>query len=165
MSREEFRETIVYSHSRTPFDCWVALVDNEVIAYATCWNIDGVVIITIWKSTPDALKQRPNNALIFELTRYYLREEGVKYVSNGWRSLFHPTGVGSFMAKMGYRRCYARLGVMLGTQANMVVGLGLDRLGKRLSRLPGKVGRFGRQLGALNQAVSISKICRELPAT
>lgn len=139
------------------------MIGHEVIAYATCWNIEGIVTITIWKSMPTALKHRPNNALIFELTRYYLREEGVEYVTNGWRTLFHATGVGNFMTKMGYRRCYARLGVMLGSQASVAVGLGVDRLGKRLSRLPGKVGRFGRQLGALNQAVSISKISRELP--
>lgn len=164
-SLEQFRSRIQGNSQCRGYEVWVAMVGERIAAFVTCYNIEGVILTAEAKSAPELHSCYPNNALYYVVARHYLLHEGAKYITGGHRSLLHPTQVEDFKEKMGYRRCYARLGVMLGAQANMVVGLGLDRLGKRLSGLPGKVGRFGRQLGALNQAVSISKACRELPAT
>jgi hypothetical protein len=51
-------------------------------------------------------------ALIFEMNKYYLNSRGVRYVSDGSRSLSHDTEIHQFLIqKFRFRKAYSALGV------------------------------------------------------
>lgn len=162
-SEEQFRERYSTLRDVAGFDVWKVTAEGRTIAYGTCYVVEGVVMLATWKSDPASLKLRPNNALIYEMTRHYLVDQKVRYVSNGHRNLLHPTNVMDFMLKMGYRSCYARLGVLLGGKLRLAMKLGAGPMSGMLQRMPGPVGRIGRQLVAVRQALAVSRQSRPGP--
>jgi hypothetical protein len=161
-TREEFRQDLLPKVGLEGCDVWAALAEGRLVGYLFCYEIDGAVIISVWKSDPAYLKLRPNNALIFAMTRYYLVERRDSYVTNGARNLFHPTRVGEFLENMGYRRCFGKLGVLPSTRVKLAVATGLVAVGRRMTKLPGRIGRLGRQLDAVHLSLSIARDCRRL---
>lgn len=83
----------------------VAFSENLVRDNACFYN-------TIWFE-PEALKAYAGYALFHEMNKHYLNERGLRYVSDGARSISHQTSVHDFLEqKFGFRRAYARLRVV-----------------------------------------------------
>lgn len=88
------------------------LVRDEACFYNTMWF------------QPQALKAYAGYALIHEMNKHYLNERGLRYVSDGARSISHNTNIHDFLEqKFGFRRAYARLRVVYFPGVGMAVRL------------------------------------------
>src|SRR5262249_41199523 len=119
---------------------------------------DDAVMLASAKSDPTHFKSRPNEALLYVMTRHYLRERQLSYMSSGARVLFHETNYQEFQENLGFRKIYCFLRAELSPLASVVSSLGLGRWGRRL-RVQGTLGRLARKLDALAAVASISRAC------
>lgn len=124
-TRERFRQAITDLPGGTEF--W-AVRDKEtgkMVAFSENLVRDGACFYdTIWFQ-PEALKAYAGYLLIHEMNKHYLNERGLRYVSDGARSISHRTNVHAFLEqKFGFRRAYARLCVIyfpgLGTLVKLL---------------------------------------------
>lgn len=106
---------------------WGAFVGDTLVAYSTCHRLDGAVLHGSTKSLPDYHSLNPNSALFFTLATHYLTA-GARYVTNGSRTLLHPTTIHEFLERLGFRRIYARLEVERSLTARVVARAHLPRL-------------------------------------
>lgn len=73
-------------------------------------------------------KLYPNYCLIHIMNSEYLNDRGFKYVSDGTRTLLHPTGIQDFLIKKFlFRRAYCRLQILYSKKAKIGVSA-LSRL-------------------------------------
>lgn len=123
-SPSEFHEAIERLPEETEF--WearngetgelVAFSENIVRANACFYN-------TMWFQ-PQSLKAYAGYALIHGMNKHYLNDRGLRYVSDGARSISHNTNIHDFLEqKFGFRRAYARLRVVYFPGAGAAVRL------------------------------------------
>jgi hypothetical protein len=154
---DQFRDVFRRMSKYSGFEIWGAYVKNRLVAFATCLVVDNAVTLTNTRSDPEYHKHRPNNALIYEITRHYLKNRNVSYVSNGPRNLLHQTSINSFLIKMGYRKIYGRLNLVLSKKANFLILTGIGVWGKYLTFLK---RYLPNQLSSLNGFLKIIEISR-----
>ncbi|WP_175507770.1 GNAT family N-acetyltransferase [Halomonas korlensis] len=113
MTREDFCEAIMALPAETEF--WVVRhrQSGEMVAFSeNLVSDDACFYLSIW-STPDSLRQYASYALIYRMNLHYLNERGLRYVSDGARSISHNTGIHDFLIeRFGFRKAYARLHVV-----------------------------------------------------
>jgi hypothetical protein len=131
---EQHRRGIYTMAERCETEIWGAFADDRLAAYAVCLLADNAVSVCTVRSNPLLHNYCPNNALFYEITRHYLRERGKLYITNGSRTLLHPTTINDFLLRMGYRRIYCRLNTELSATARTI--------------LHSQVGRWGKYVGA-----------------
>ncbi len=119
-SFNQYAEDILKKSKYDGYELWGAFVDNKIAAFASCVVLDNALILGSTKSNPDLHSYSPNNALFYKITKHYLCERGVKYVSNGSRTLLHDTSINEFLIRMGYRRNYCRLNIELSKMATLI---------------------------------------------
>lgn len=97
---------------------------GRLVAFSENLVRDGACFYdTIWFE-PSALKAYAGYMLIHEMNKHYLNERGLRYVSDGARSISHQTKVHEFLEqKFGFRRAYARLRVVYFPGFGLVVRL------------------------------------------
>ncbi len=134
---------------------WGAFCDNRLAAYAICLVIDGAVDISSAKSDPELHKHEPNAALFYTLSKHYL-DGGMRYVTNGTRTLSHPTTINTFLEKLGYRKVPCRVNVELSLAAKAVDAVHLARWGRSVG-LPRFLGSRWSQLESFNKLLTIAK--------
>ena len=150
----EFRRNAEYPGRET----WGAFVEGTLVAWASCIVIDDAVILSSTKSDPLYYRNRPNNALVYVLTRHYLRERQLSYVMSGSRALLHETNVQTFDEKMGYRRVFCQLRTELRPSLSIADALALSVWARRLGL--GKILKVPlAKLDAVGEAVRISRDC------
>jgi hypothetical protein len=132
---ETFRESLITRASLEDFHSWGVFVEDRLIAHGTCVILDGCAVILTNKSDPDALQFNPNNALFYEITRYYLREMGLCYVTAGSQNVYHASAIHDFLQQMGYRRAYARLGLLLRHEIELATRARVGKVGELCERL------------------------------
>ncbi len=111
-SPKEFERSV---NSDAPFPDvrhqWAVYHRDDMIAFAqnlVYWPIE--VDYTLIKLHPAFLKLYPAYALIYTMNQYYLEDQGFEYVSDGFRSVLHQTGVQQFLIdKFGFERAYTGL--------------------------------------------------------
>lgn len=121
-------------------DFWGAFYDNQMAAFTVCQIRDGAVDLSMGKSDPRFHRHKPNAALFYSLTRHYL-SGGMKYVTNGARTLSHPTTINDFLEKLGFRKVYCRVEVELSLAASVVERSRIARWGQKIGLprvLPGQ---------------------------
>lgn len=153
---DTFRKSLLAPASLEDFHCWGASVGEKLIAYQTCIILDGCVVIQTSKSDPDAFRFYPNNALSYEVTRYYLREMRLRYVSYGCRNVHHATAFQDFLVRMGYRRAYAQLGLLLRRDIELATRVKMGKVGylcERLRIMP----NLARKVAAVDQLWEIAR--------
>jgi hypothetical protein len=65
---------------------------------------------TLIKLDPKYLNLYPAYALLYRMNEFYLGEQKFEYVNDGWRSVFHDTGVQEFLiGKFNFEKRPARL--------------------------------------------------------
>lgn len=84
---------------------------GKLIAYSKN-SIGGLrVNYASMKSIPEYMnKHYPNYGLLYEMTRYYLKERKYRYVTDGYRSITEHSGIQDFLIKRFlFRKAYCRL--------------------------------------------------------
>lgn len=135
-------------------------MDGELAAFAVCIVVGDAVSLSAEKSDPAQLKSLPNNALVYELTRHYLRDRKMAYVTAGSRVMLHQTRFQEFLEGMGYRRIYMPLRVELSPVASTILRLGLPTAIGLLG--VGKLAPLINRLNALQALVTIADTCRDI---
>jgi hypothetical protein len=125
---------------------WAAFHKDKMVAFVFCLVVDNAVGFASSKSAQEFHKYKPNSALFYSISRHYL-SHGRKYLTNGWRELWHPTGINEFLEKLGFRKVFCRVHVELSPAAKIVrrphlvrwgASVGLDRLfGMKWGQLEG----------------------------
>ncbi len=155
--KSDYKTDILKKSAFKGYELWGAFVNDQIAAFATCVVIDDAVILGSTKSNPALNKYSPNNALFYQITKHYLRERGVKYVSNGARTLLHTTSINDFLIRMGYRKNYCRLNIELSNSSNMIYQIGKTGIFKILNFLKNISPEKFSGLEAFIKLVQISK--------
>lgn len=134
---------------------WCCFLGARLAAYATTVRIDDAVVFGATKSDPSTNKYCPNNALFYEVTRHYLADPSVKYLTNGVRTLWHPTDINEFLERLGYRKVYCKLNVVLGEVATWARRARAADLARSIERISGIRNRYLSQLGGLARLLDV----------
>jgi hypothetical protein len=110
---------------------WGAFYQTRMAAFAICTVQDQAVLLGSTKSAPDLDKHNPNAALFHSISKHYL-ESGMKYVTNGSRTMWHPTHINEFLETLGFRKVYCRLNVEMSTLARFISLLRVNKWGPLL---------------------------------
>jgi hypothetical protein len=130
---EEAYRKIIMKKAAYPGTCyWGAYIEEQLVAFSTCFEVNGGVSLGSTKSLKAFQNQNPNAALFFEICRYYLAENRALYVSNGRRNLLHPTSINDFLERMGFRKVYGKLHLLLSPKARLISWSGILFWGKVL---------------------------------
>lgn len=122
--REEFYDSMISKKGNSVFDFWAAFdrADNNIIAYFMNRLGPDCCMYSTAKFKPEFLKLYVSQALIYEMTNYYLNELGFKYVYNGARSISHKTNVQDFLIdKLHFRKAYCKLNVVYSPIVKIIV--------------------------------------------
>ena len=92
---------------------WAVYHAGRMIAFAQCYLHGRTEVdYTLIKLHPQHLNLYPAYALIHRMNEYYLGAQGFAYVNDGWRSIFHETGVQDFLIqKFNFEKAPANLRV------------------------------------------------------
>lgn len=135
-------------------DFWAAFCENQMAAFTVCQIRDGAVDLSMAKSDPRFHRHEPNAALFYGLTRHYL-SGGIEYVTNGARTLSHPTTINDFLEKLGFRKVYCRVEVELSLTASLVNRSRIARWGRNIG-LPGVFPRHWEQVESFDKLMRIA---------
>lgn len=153
----KYHEMIINQSNYKGFELWGAFVKGKLASYAICLVIDNVALLGSTKSDPEFHKYYPNNALFYHLTKHYLIERKLSYVTNGPRTLLHSTSINDFLIKMGYRRVYSRLNIELSNNAKLLCNSGIGRLIQNLKFLENFFPNHFAKVNGFMNLVDISK--------
>lgn len=152
VDRAELARQIASRGDLSDYQCWAAFVDDNLASYATCIILDGAVSVLTWKFDSEYRKSYPNNALLYEMTRHYLRDRELAYITNGARCLGHGGDLESFLADMGWRRIHALLRIEMTRSARLAAAVPSPLL----RCLP---GALGSKIDVLRQMRDVSREC------
>lgn len=129
---EEYLAEILSKGKYNMCEYWGAFYDRTLAAYSTCIRYNNAVSLGVTKSDPEYHKYNPNSVLFFEITKHYLQKEKVDYVTNGVRTLLHPTTINDFLMRMNYEAIYCDLHIELSLRAKIVYYSRIVNWGKKL---------------------------------
>ncbi len=84
------------------FSAWAAWVDGKLGAYLIVAAFDGWVNWLVQNSATALLNKRPNNALVYETARHFLRDTEYKRICYGLGSLENVAALDRFKQRMGW---------------------------------------------------------------
>lgn len=84
------------------FEAWAAVGTGGMTASVLAFTCDRCACLLYLQSATDHLRERPNNALFFEVTREMVGRPGIDEVFAGLRSLDAPESVDEFKFRMNY---------------------------------------------------------------
>lgn len=157
ISFNRYNEIIRRQSNYNGFELWGAFVEGKLASFATCLVIDNVALFGSTKSDPDFYKFYPNNALFYHLTKHYLGERGLSYITNGPRTLLHTTTINDFLIKLGYKRVYSRLNVELSNNAKLLYYSGVGRAIQKLKFIEQFTPNSYAKVNGFMNLVDISK--------
>lgn len=151
-----FRQAVEALPPETEF--WAAR-DNatgELAAFSENLVRDGATFyVTMWFPQP-ALQKYAGYALIHSMNKHYLNERGLKYVTDGARSISHDTAIQKFLIdKFQFRRAYARLHVAYSTW----LAPGVHSLYPLRGLFSRANGRVARKLSVLFEQERLRRAC------
>ena len=118
---------------------WASFYKGRMAAFAICQVVDNAVTLGSTKSVAELNRYNPNAALYYSIAQYYLND-GRRYITNGWRTLWHPTSINDFLERIGFRKIFCKVNVQLSNIAEIIVKshfskwgafFGLQRLSKK----------------------------------
>lgn len=107
-SEEDFQNAVSCLPKNTEFWSVRLRSNNEMVAFSeNLVKDDACFYNTIWLK-PDSLSSYSGYLLIHEMSKHYLNERRLKYVTDGSRSISHQTNIHDFLIqKFGFRRAYS----------------------------------------------------------
>jgi len=112
ITEKEFRERVLKMRDFEDIvHYWGVFHNNILIAYSENYIYDDIEVgYSTTKFHPDFLKLRPSEALIYEMNRYYLRDNKFQYVNDGFRNILHQTNIQDFLIdKFNFTKAYTNL--------------------------------------------------------
>ncbi|MCE5253307.1 MAG: GNAT family N-acetyltransferase [Actinomycetia bacterium] len=152
---EEFREGAKRSAAYRGSEFWGAYYDEIMVAYATCVVQDDAVSLGSTKSLPDYDKYQSNAALFYSICEHY-SQRGLRYITNGSRTLWHPTQINDYLQRLGFRKVYCRLNLEMSPPLAAVHKTQLLHLAGAL-HLEKVIGRPWHKLMGLAKLVDIAE--------
>jgi hypothetical protein len=153
-SRRQYVEDTLRLATYPGTEFWAAFYGDRMAAFSICQTFDGAVTLGSTKSDPQLDRYNPNAALFYSIARHYL-QRGLRYVSNGSRTLYHPTSINEFLIRLGFRRVFCRVHVELSPVARIIDKSRLVQ-SARLMGLPRLAGRKWAQLEGFDRLLQIA---------
>jgi hypothetical protein len=136
----------------TEFWCVEDRDDGRWSAFAEVLVRDGAACYVSAWFDPAGFRRSSSYALFHVMNRHYLGERGLRYVSDGARSISHDTGIHDFLTRnFGFRRAYARLHVVYAPGLGALVAIAFP--------LRGLLGRVSRRAGVLLEQERLRRAC------
>lgn len=158
LTKEQFAANVMESAQYHGRETWGAMVDGKLAAFASCIVCEDVVFLSWAKSDPSYHASCPNNVLAYILTRHYLRDRRLRYVTDGSRAALHATQYQDFLQKMGYRRIYCPLHLALHPLLSSALRFRVQKsVGALLARV---VPSVMEKLRAMEQLAQIARACQ-----
>lgn len=135
ITESEFKK---YSHEDQIRDYWVVISKEKNIPIAYSSNIiqEDTCNYAYIKFHPNYQDYYPSYALHYEMDKYYLEDNKVKYVNVGAKSIYHQTKVQEFLIqKFKYRRAYCNLNIIYTKKIGIAVSI-LYPFRKIISKIP-----------------------------
>lgn len=133
VSREKFTEQML-THSTEPGrEAFGVFVGEKLVAYSTLVVRLERVDVYAGKFDPAYSNAYPMYALLYTISRHYLKEKRCKAIYGGSRPLLHETDIGDFLLRLGWRKAYCRLGIYLTLPVRVV--LWLARIFRKVCKL------------------------------
>lgn len=116
IGEKEFKQSILSSKNFSDiihYWCVFEKSSKQLIAYSQNFIYDKIEVnYSTIKFHPDYLKLYPSYALIYTMNKYYLQENGYKYVNDGFRNILHETSIQEYLIrKFNFRMAFTRLKV------------------------------------------------------
>lgn len=156
-SKIQFEKNTLRKCNYEGYELWGAFVQKKLVAYATPTIIDNAAILGNTYSDSDFNNQNPNSALFYEITKHFLCERKLSFVSNGHRSLIPHTSINEFLERMGYRKIYGRLNVEFSPFAKNLSYFASGNSGKLISLVLRSFNSSYLKFRAFGNLVNISK--------
>ncbi len=99
---------------------WGAFYSGDLAAYAVCLIVDEAVSLGSMKSDIRLHRHQPNAALFYTLSKHYL-DSGLKYITNGSQTLWHPTTVNEFLETIGFHKRFCKVNVEISCTARVII--------------------------------------------
>ena len=135
ISENEFKKSSLIGEIR---DYWVVISKEEKIPIAYSENIiqEETCNYTYIKFHPNFQNHYPSYTLHYEMDKYYLEENKVKYVNVGAKSIYHQTKVQEFLVqKFKYRKAYCDLNIIYSKNIGFAVSI-LYPFRKIINKIP-----------------------------
>lgn len=131
---------------------WVVWEKDKIIGYSHNYLLGNVEAnYSSIKFHPEYMKNYSSYLLIHEMNNYYLKNNIVNYVNDGFRTLLHDTLIQSFLIeKFGFKKYNLRLEITYNRKIALAVSV-LYRLKSIVSKLHPKI----------NAIISLEEIRRE----
>ncbi len=123
MAPKSFEE---YIRSKKSYEYWGVFdkQDNKLVAYSENFIEDDMCHYSTIKFHPEFLKNYTSYILFYEMNRYYLEIQKMRYVNDGARSISHETNVQKFlMEKFKFKKAYVRLHIAYRWDVGLAVKL------------------------------------------
>jgi hypothetical protein len=92
---------------------WGVFYQDKLVAYSENYIYDNIeVSYSTIKFHPDYLKFYASYILIYTMNKYYLENNLVEYVNDGFRSILHQTNIQKFLIeKFNFKKAYVNLDI------------------------------------------------------
>lgn len=130
---------------------WGVFYEEKLVAYAIN-NIYGTeeVNYSVIKIDPQYLNIYPSYALIYRMNEYYLKEKKIKYVNDGFRSLYHDSNIQEFLIKkFNFRKQKIGLIIKYRWYFSIII--------KLTYKFKGILGRIDRRVQAIYRLEDIAR--------
>lgn len=108
---EEFKKRVRNSEENEFYGVF-DIVTNKLVAFSMNFLTVYSCEYRTLKALPEYMKKYAYYGLIYEMNRYYLEERGLKYVSDGARSITNHSNIQPYLIdKFKFRKAYCRLQV------------------------------------------------------
>lgn len=124
--QEEFYNRMMSRKGNQNYDFWVAInkTNSKIVGYIMNRVGEECCIYSTGKFSPDYLKDNVPQALVYEMTNYYLNELGLKYVCAGARNISHKTNVQEFLIhKLHFRKAFCKLNIVYNPMIKIMVNV------------------------------------------
>lgn len=124
--QKEFYNNMMSRKGNPVFDFWAAFdkTDGQIIGYFMNRLGKDFCLLSTAKFKHDFLKLGVHQALVYQLTNYYLGELGLKYVCAGARSISHKTNSQEFlMKKLHFRKAFCKLNIIYSPLVKIIVNV------------------------------------------
>jgi hypothetical protein len=103
-SEERWRSYCLSAEGLEGFEAWGAYFNNELVSFLVAYQMEDHFTILHQSSVTKYLRQYPNNALVFYITKLKLNSAEVAHISYGPESLDAPKSLDEFKFRMGFQK-------------------------------------------------------------
>lgn len=114
LSEKEFKERILKTKTFDDIiNYWGVFYNNNLIAYSENYIYNNIeVSYSTIKFHPDFLRLYSSYAIIFEMNKFYLRDNRFEYVNDGFRSILHQTNIQDYLIRsFNFQKVYTNLSI------------------------------------------------------